>query len=463
MKARYIDHFKKTLIIAYPVILSQLGHVLVGVFDNLMVGQIGKLPLAAASLANSVFFVFFMFGLGVSMGMTPLVAAADGENDSGKAGNVLKHGFYVNTLLGFILVAVLFLGAPVLRYLNQPEEVVALAIPYLWIIAASILPMMVFQSFRQFSEGLSFTKQAMYITILANMINIAGNYVLIYGKWGMPALGLNGAGWATLFSRILMAVLMALFVFNFSRFKNYLSSINWRIWEFDSVRKILNIGVPAGFQFIFEVGVFGAAGIMMGWFGTESLAAHQIALNLASITYMMASGIAAAGTVRVGNQLGKKDIQSLREAGFTAFGMAGIFMGVCAIIFIFGRNFLPSLYIEDASVIQMSASLLIVGALFQLSDGIQVVGAGVLRGISDAKIPTIICFIAYWVLGLPMSYVLGHYFGLGPLGIWYGLWIGLSVAAVLLFIRFHQQTKRLMKLPESPTLQKHKISLPEAR
>lgn len=448
MRERYTDHFKKTFLVAYPVVVSQLGHVMVGVFDNLFIGQIGKVPLAAASLASSIFFVFFMFGLGVSMGLTPLIAAADGENNPEKAGNTLKHGLLVNTILGLALVGMVFLGAPILRYLDQPEDVVTLAIPFLWIIGASIFPVMIFQTFRQFSEGLSFTKQAMYITIIANITNIIGNYILIYGKWGFPEMGLNGSAWATLFSRVLMALLMGFFVLNYSGFKKYLAKVKFDNWEMATVKKILGIGVPAGFQFIFEVGAFGAAAIMMGWFGTDALASHQIALNLATISYMLATGIAAAGTIRVGNQYGRKDIPSLREAGFTAFGMAGIFMCICATIFIIGRNFLPSLYIDDASVVQLSASLLIVGALFQLSDGIQVVGAGVLRGISDSKVPTLICFISYWILGLPMSYILAYYFNLGPVGVWYGLWIGLSVAAVLLLYRFHKQTNRLHKHPQ---------------
>lgn len=440
---KYKHHFKQTFWIAYPVVLSQLGHVMVGVFDNIMVGQLGKTPLAASSLANSVFYVFLTFGLGVSLAVTPFVAAADGEGKPKKAGRMLSHGLLVNTVFGVGLVLMLVLASPVLRWLDQPEEVVTLAIPYLWIIATSIFPFLIFQSFRQFAEGLSMTRQAMVITLLANALNILGNYLLIYGKWGFPAMGLNGAGWSTLFSRVVMAVAMAYYVLNNARFKAYLSGFQFKKWSKKIIRDLLNIGVPTGFQYIFEVGAFGAAAIMMGWFGTVPLAAHQIAINLASITYMMALGIGAAATVRVGNQWGKNDIQSLRDAGFMAYAMAIIFMSGGALLFTLGRYFLPSLYIDDDTVIQVAASFMFIAALFQLSDGIQVVGTGVLRGISDAKIPTLICFFSYWVLALPLSYFLGHKMGYGPIGIWYGLFVGLSVAGVLLFIRFQRQTKRL--------------------
>src|SRR5690606_14010860 len=372
-------HFPKTLSLAYPVMLSQLGQVMVGVADSMMVGRLGAEPLAAASLANSIFFVVMMFGIGVSMAMTPLVAAADGEGKTRKIGRIFRHGFVINSFSGILLFVLVMLSAPGLFYLEQPIEVVKLAHPYLGIITFSLIPFMYFQTFKQFTEGLSQTKQAMAITVFCNLVNIFLNWVLIYGNFGAPALGLNGAGWATLFSRTLMAVMIYYYVRRSQRYRPYTIGFGFKKLSFPLLAKLLQIGVPTGFQFVFEVGAFSAAAIMMGWIGVNALAAHQIAISLASVSYMMASGISAAAMVRVGNQLGRNDIVNLREIGFTIFGMVAIFMSVFAFVFIIFRNFLPLLYINELPVIEMTASLLVIAGLFQLSDGIQVVGLGALR------------------------------------------------------------------------------------
>lgn len=438
-------HFSKTFSLAYPVMLSQLGQVLVGVADSMMVGRLGAEPLAAASLANSIFFVLLMFGIGVSMAITPLVAMADGKNKRSRIGRLFRHGFTINMITGIVLFLVIVFFSPLLNYMNQPAQVVELAIPYLAIITLSIVPFMFFQTFKQFAEGLSQTKQAMYITLVCNGLNVFLNWVMIYGNLGFPALGLNGAGWATLISRVLMGIVIAYYVFKSSRYKSFDLGFRIKRLSFPMITKMLKIGVPTGFQFIFEVGAFSTAAIMMGWIGVYALAAHQIAINLASISYMMASGLSAAAMVRVGNQLGRKDIKTLREAGFTVFAMAAIFMLVSAVFFIVFREFLPSLYIDDQTVIQMSASLLIIAGLFQLSDGIQVVGLGALRGMADVRIPTLVTFVAYWVIGLPLGYIFAFVLDMQEKGIWYGLLIGLTVTGFLLLYRFHTLSARLLQ------------------
>jgi multidrug resistance protein, MATE family len=444
MISNFKQNFSTTFFLAYPVMLSQLGQVLVGVADSMMVGRLGAIPLAAASLANSIFFVVLMFGIGISMAMTPLVAMADGNHKGKRISRLFNHGFIINMAGGIMMFFLILMASPFLKHLNQPEEVVILAIPYLAIITFSLLPFMFFQTFKQFAEGLSQTKQAMYITVFCNGVNVFLNWVMIYGNLGFPALGLNGAGWATLISRIMMGMIMAYYVWNSKRYKPYSLSLGFKKISFPMFSKLIKIGVPTGFQFIFEVGAFSAAAIMMGWIGVTALAAHQIAINLASISYMMASGLSTAAMIRVGNQLGKNDIRHLRDAGFTAFVMVAIFMSVAAIIFIGFREFLPSLYIDDVSVIQMSATLLIIAGFFQLSDGVQVVGLGALRGMSDVKIPTIVTLIAYWVIGLPLGYVLAFSFGMKEIGIWVGLLIGLTVTGIMLLIRFHKLSQRLM-------------------
>jgi MATE family multidrug resistance protein len=438
------DNFSKTFYLAYPVMLSQLGQVLVGVADSMMVGRLGAEPLAAASLANSIFFVLLMFGIGVSMAITPLVAMADGNKNFKKIASIFNHGFIINMLTGVMLFLLIVFFSPMLNYMNQPEEVVVLAIPYLAIITLSLLPFMFFQTFRQFAEGLSQTKQAMYITLLCNGLNVFLNWVLIYGNLGFPPMGLNGAGWATLISRVLMGLIMAYYVIKSKRYKGFQLSYGIKKLNFPMVSKMLKIGVPTGFQYIFEVGAFSTAAIMMGWIGVNALAAHQIAINLASVSYMMASGLSAAAMVRVGNQLGRRDIPSLRDAGFTVFVMVAIFMSISAVIFILFREYLPSLYIDDLEVIRTSATLLVIAGFFQLSDGVQVVGLGALRGMSDVKVPTIVTLIAYWVIGLPLGYFFSFTLGMQEVGIWYGLLIGLTVTGILLLYRFHTLSKKML-------------------
>lgn len=436
------DHLNTTFHLAYPVMLSQLGQVSVGVADSMMVGRLGALPLAAASLGNSIFFVLMMFGIGISMGITPLISIADGKGKTKRISRLFSHGLWINIVTSILLTIIVLGLSQGLHFLNQPDEVVVLAIPYLLIITASLLPMMIFQTFKQMAEGLSQTKQAMYITILCNLVNVFLNWVLIWGYLGAPGLGLNGAGWATLISRVLMMVMMGGYILYSQRYKIYNLNFSIRNASFPMISRILKIGIPTGFQFIFEVSAFSAAAIMMGWIGVNALAGHQIALNLASISYMMATGLATAGMIRVSNQIGKGNIKAMREAGMVVFGMVIAFMFLAAILFITARYYLPTLYIDDPEVIALSASLLIIAGLFQLSDGVQVVGLGVLRGMEDVKIPTFVTLMAYWVLGLPLGYLLAFEFGFAEKGIWYGLLIGLSITAVMLFYRFRALSKK---------------------
>ncbi|MEQ9426695.1 MAG: MATE family efflux transporter [Cyclobacteriaceae bacterium] len=439
----YKEHFKRNFDLAYPVMLSQIGHVMVGVADSVMVGQLGAVPLAAVALGSGFFHVLMLFGIGVSYAITPLVAAADGEKNASKSAGYLKHAIYVNLILGAVLGVGLALSSGVLKFFDQEQQVLDYAIPYMAIISYSIIPIMLFQTFRQFAEGLSSTKPAMVISIVGNLINVGLNYLLIFGEFGFPALGVNGAAWATLISRILIGGGMALFVFQSSRYHEVVSLFNWTGVQLRSSIQLLKIGIPAGLQFIFEAGAFAMAAVMMGWIGAKQLAAHQIALNLAAITYMAATGISAAATIRVGNQLGKKDIPTLRIAGNTCFIMVIIFMGLAAMIFILFRNYLPSLYIDDPQVIGYAASLLVIAAFFQLSDGVQVVGLGALRGLADVKMPTLYTLFAYWMMALPVGYFLGIRICFGAEGIWIGLLVGLSISAVMQFWRFRKLTERL--------------------
>ena len=438
------QHLKTNFLLSYPVMLSMLGQVMTGVADSIMIGRTGATPLAAASLANIVFFLLFTFGIGVSYSITPFVAEADGKNDKSLIVDLLKNSFLINMVAGVLLTVIGLLSNHLLYFANQPEDVVDLAIPYLQIIALAIIPSMVFQTYRQFGEGLHSTRIAMIIVLSCNLLNILLNYLLIYGKYGFPELGLNGAGWATLISRILMGVLMAAYIYYGKKFRDYQAGFSIGSYSRKLINRMLHVGIPAGIQFIFEVSAFGFSAIMMGWMGTEALAAHQIAINLASISYMTTSGIGAAATIRVGSYLGKQDIPTLRKAGFTLMNMALAIMTLWGIVFIFWRQELPMIYINDPAVISIAAPLLIIAGLFQLSDGMQVVCAGALRGLQDVKIPSLMILIAYWVIGLPLGYWLGFTMEYGPNGIWIGLLIGLTVTATAMFVRFKRLTKKLL-------------------
>jgi len=295
---------------------------------------------------------------------------------------------------------------------------------------------MIFQTCKQFSEGLSLMRPAMVITLLANIINVFVNWVLIYGNLGMPALHLPGAGWATFSTRVLMALSFILYVLISVQYKPYDPTLHYHKINFSMIKKILKIGIPGGLQYFFEVGAFVGSAIIIGWLGTNQLAAHQIAINLASISFMVALGISAAATIRVGNAVGRDDRRGVKNAGITAFILAALVMGTFGIVFIVFRWFLPTLYVDNPEVIQIASSLLIIAALFQISDGTQAVGIGLLRGLADAKNPMFITFIAYWVIGLPGGYLLGFTFGFGVQGIWFALFVALTVSAILLSIRF---------------------------
>jgi multidrug resistance protein, MATE family len=440
--SRFKAHFRPNFFLAYPVMLSMLGQVMTGVADSVMVGWTGATPLAASSFANIFFSVPLFFGVGVSYAITPLVAQAEGARDQSTIIAILKNGTLINVIVGLLLVVLIFSVEPFMIYMGQPKEVVTLGVPYLSIIAISLIPTMIFQTYRQFAEGLERTRMAMVIVIGSNLINIALNYVLIFGKYGFPEMGLNGAGWATLIARCVMALSMMLYVYYGKRFTAFKEGFSIGNYSRSLISKMLHIGLPAGSQFIFEAGAFGLSAIMMGWLGTTALAAHQIAINLATISYMTTSGLGAAATIRVGTFLGQRDKRNLRSAAFTMILMGVFLMTAWALLFIFGRYFLPSLYIDDPAVIDFTSSLLIIAAFFQLSDGIQVVCAGALRGLQDVKIPSVLIFVAYWVIALPLGYWLAFPLGLGANGIWIGLFVGLTLTASAMVIRFNRLSKK---------------------
>jgi MATE family multidrug resistance protein len=442
----YKEHIKHTILLAYPVVIGQLGFIMMGVVDSVMVGKLGPAPLAAASLGNGITIVIFIVGIGVSFAVTPLVAILVGANKYSECGIYFRQSLLVNLTFGIILTVITLFCSELIIYLNQPVEVIEQARSYTVILGLGAIPMMLFQTYKQFIEGLSVMRPAMVMVILANIVNIFVNWTLIFGNLGFPELKLDGAGWATFSSRVLMALGLMIYVMKKKNFRQYDVSFHFKNINLPVIKKILSLGLPSGIQYFFEVGAFVFAVIMIGWLGTDQLAAHQIAINLASVSFMVVLGLSMAGGIRVGNAVGEQNIAGVRRAGFTTILLAASFMSISGIIFVIFRNYLPTLYIDNKNVISFASSLLIIAALFQLSDGVQAVGIGILRGLTDVKIPTAITFIAYWIVGLPIGYLLGFQFGLNVQGVWIGLFAGLTTSAILLTLRFNSKSKHIIKI-----------------
>ncbi|NRD24155.1 MATE family efflux transporter [Winogradskyella litoriviva] len=449
----YTKEFKYNLKLASPVMLGMLGHTFVSFVDNVMVGQLGAAELAAVSLGNSFIFIAMSLGIGFSTAITPLVAEADTENNFEKGKSVFKHGLFLCTVLGLFLFIMLLFAKPLMYVMDQPEEVVALAIPYLDLVAFSLVPLIIFQAFKQFSDGLSLTKYPMYATIVANVLNVVINYVLIFGKFGFPEMGIVGAAVGTLISRFVMVAHLWWLLAKRTKSKAFVTNIKFFQLRKQPLKKLSNLGLPSAMQMFFEVAIFTAAIWLSGTLGANQQAANQIALNLSSMTFMVATGLSVAAMIRVGNQKGLKDFKALKRIAESIFLIGFFFAVVFALFFVVFHTMLPKLYVDlddpanaldTAEVVKIAATLLLASAVFQISDSLQVIALGALRGLQDVKIPTIITFISYWVVGFPVSYYLGKEDAYGSLGIWIGLIVALSVAAFLLFIRFNYLTKRLI-------------------
>ena len=441
----YYQHIRNSIFLAFPIMLSQLGHVVVGVVDSLMVGRLGTEELAAVSLSNSFFNFVLLFGIGLSYGITPLISSSKGENKNKSIGVVLYNGLLINFLFAIFLSFILIISKFILLELDQNKNVLELTFPYLDVIAISLIPLMIFQTFKQYIEGLGFTKQPMVISVVANVLNIVLNYLLIFGVGGFPRLEVLGAGYASLISRVFMMVCIIIYVLQAKKFNNFINQLNFLSIKRKIINKILGIGVPSGFQFVFEIGSFSIAAVMIGWFGAEALASHQIALNLASITYMIATGISASSMISLGYFYGKKNYADLKKSGYANFIIVSIMMGIFGVLFILFRKELPAFYIDDPDVIILASNLIIIAALFQIPDGIQSVGLGVLRGIRDTKVPTLVTFVAYWIIAIPLCYFLGVTKNYGPIGIWIGLMMGLWIAAIFHLLRFSYITKKIIR------------------
>lgn len=442
--SRVVTEARATLLLAVPIILGQVSQMLMGAIDSLMIGQVGTVPLAASAFAGSMFSFFYVGSMGLCMPVAVLVSRSHGAAQPRECGEWLRHGLAVATVSGFAAMALMELLGTQLGRLGQPAEVVAEAQPFFLLIAISLVPALVFQAFRQFAESLGRPWLPMVIMMVGVLLNVMLNWVLIYGHLGAPALGLAGAGVATLVARCVDLLLLWFFLRGQVALRPNWPSRWWGRLEWARIRTLLGIGLPATGQLICEVGAFTVAAWMMGRIGTVPLAAHQIALSCASMTFMFPLGLAMSASMRVSQALGAGRRDLVRPIGYSALGMASMVMVMFALIFWLAGSAIARSFVDDTAVVTLAGKLLAMAALFQLFDGGQVVGSGLLRGLSDMKVPTAITFVAYWCIMLPTAYWWGVHAG-NPVGVWRALVFGLAGAAMLLVWRFYCRTREIMK------------------
>lgn len=444
------NYTKEALTLALPVMLTQVGQVSVNLFDNIIVGKLlGADALASVSLGNAVFFSMFVLALGFSFAIPPLVSEAHSRNDHKTINSVFSHGFIINMSVGIILMLILFLGLPLLYHSGQPAKIIPDTVDFLWIMAISIVPFMAFQTLREVSEGLSYTIGVTKATIIANVINIVLNYVFIKGIWIFPEMGVKGSALASLIARIFMVVFLYFVLMKEPKTKQYIKdfSLKMQVFSKKMFEKMVRLGFPTALQMFFEVTAFAGAAFICGLISSHDIASHQIALSMASFTFNLCIGFSVASTVMIGRKLGEQNFVELRKIGINNLKIAFLFMCFCGVIFILGRNILPIFFTkpEEVEVIMLASKLMIIAALFQLSDGIQVTALGMLRGLQDVKIPSIITFIAYWLITIPLGYFLCVTLEMGAFGMWIALGLGLTISAFMLVKRFLNMSARRIK------------------
>ncbi len=439
----YIPYYKRNLRVALPVVMTQLGGALVGLADSIMIGRYGTTELAAVSFSNGIFFMVMVFAMGCVMGLTPLVGNAFSQNDDERVSTYLQNGLYFTLILSVLTCLLLSAFLPFLEQMGQEPDVIFAARPYFITRIIGLFPFLLFCLSKQFLEGLGNTLIAMIITIGCNLLNVLLNYLLIYGKCGFPEWGALGAGVATMIANILMPILFFICIFAKQNYRKYLALFNRRRGSWKGIVHLAKVGFPIGLQTLLETFVFAVSFIIVGWQSKEALAAHQIANQIADVAFMMSLGIGAATTIRVSHQYGKGDIPAMKMAAYASVHLCLLMNVIGASVMIGLCQYLPLLFTEDTSVLPIATRLLVFAGIFQFSDGLQCVGAGMLRGIVDVKKPALYAFIAYILLALPAGYVLMFPLGIGVEGMWVGFIIGLSVAAVLFHVRFRKQVRRI--------------------
>ena len=435
------NHIKNTIYLAWPLVITQVGYIITGMVDTVFLGKIGAAEQAACILSNNLYILLLVFGIGVSYATTPLVTSANQNMDLLKKASLFKNSIFLNVSVSIICFIVLFLSSGLLKYMHQPEDVIKLAVPFFNVLIFSMIPISLFFTCKQYCEGLSNTRMALFISIIGNVINIILNYLLIYGKFGFPELGYIGSAWASFMG----------FSFLYLIFKSPVTKEISAVYNKVKINKkelfhLAKIGLNAGLQLTFEVAAFVIAGLMAGTFGKEQIDAHGIALSIAAFTYMFASGISSASSIRVGIYKAQDNWLEIKQAAFSSIKLVMLIMGGFAILFLMINNFLPKVFSSDLQIVNLASKLLIIAALFQLFDGIQVTIVGILRGLEDFKIPTLISLVGYWIIALPLAYWLAFILQLETVGVWIGLLVSLIFAAIVLFWRLNYLINKNLKI-----------------
>ncbi len=428
--------------LAWPVMLTQMGHILTNMVDTIFLGQISSTHQAAGLLAASLYTLVLVFAIGVSYVLTPLVSSADFEKNDLKKASLFKNSLVLNFIVSILSFVVLYFSSGLLNYMQQPNEVVILAEPFYNVLIFSMIPVSIFFTCKQYCEGLSLTLPALYISVAGNLINVVLNYCLIYGVSFFPELGYMGSAWASFIARLFMGVSFLIYIF-YSPLTNSIKHVykQVKINYIDLIRLLKN-GLNSGAQFTFEVAAFVIAGLMAGTFGKEVIDAHGIALHLAAFTYMFGNGIASASTIVTGNYMAEKNWLQIKNTVNSSTKVILLGMGICALIFVFANKYLPLCFTQNIEIVLITSKLLIIAAMFQLFDGLQVVFIGILRGVEDFKYPTVITLLGYWLLALPLAYIFAFVFNLTVYGIWYALLISLIFVALTLYFRISVLIKR---------------------
>ena len=433
--------------LALPIMAGMVSQMLMGLIDTLMVGRVGVVPLAASAFVIALAHVPFVFAFGLLSSISVLTSQAFGAQRRSDAGEVLRHGMVLAGAAGVIMAIGLACLRPWLHLFGQPPEVVAAAGNFLVLVGASLLPALVAHGCKQFSESLNHPWVPNFILFASVLLNALLNWILIYGNWGAPALGLDGAGISTLVARIVMALALILYVIR-ARVMQGFQPPRWGVplnWE--TMRQLLRVGWPVGFQHLMEVSAFVFAAIMTGWLSANATAAHQIAISCAATTFMFAFGIGMAASIRVGHAWGAQQYSRMRRIGFVGIALAGLVMAAFALMFVFANQLIAKGFVSSPAVIALTAQLLLIAALFQVADGVQVAAIASLRGMADVRVPALMAIAAYWLIAVPLAYALAFQFGHGAVGIWIGLATGLGVAAVGLSWRFHWRTQSKGLIP----------------
>ena len=429
-----LRYAKELFLLAYPVSLGQVSHIMTNIADTVMLGNYNSDHLAAATFAFNVFIPLLVFSIGFTMGVTPFVTHAFVKNENEELKSITSNGLILFGVLAVVLLSIGLSMGLFLSEMNQPEKVAALAQPYYVLLCFSMVPVVFSNLFKQTTEGLSFTKPAMIISFASNGLNIILNYVLIYGKLGFEPMGIVGAGIAT---RSFLLVFALVYILKNPLFRKCLWHNPFVRYSFEKIKMLAKVSFPISLQFTMEVTAFAFSAIMIGWLGTTALAAHQIAISVAATTYLISTGIGAAATVKIGEAAALNNRKALRDISTTSFLMVISFMSFTALCLFSLRDVVPLFFVKDTEfeILEKASSLLIIAAIFQLSDGIQVAGHGILRGLKDVKIPTLFSVVAYWVFGVPLGYLLAIKLGFGLHGFWAGFTLGLTILAILLFLR----------------------------